>query len=466
MTIRSIALAGIAVLLASCGENDPERENPGSMENPARTDTASACTNAQCDASTPTIPAITATGGSGDVTVYGGIGYRESSSGGACNYGVTGIVHYAAIHVNLLPGDLRGQWNGGRVCGQCVRIRARTSTGWRSTHARIVDKCPDDHCGIDLGGAPATEIMGIQPGRYAGEWSFVSCEGLADVYDDSTSLWVKEGSNAWWSLVQVRNPPSAVDSMMVRPQGGAWSALAWATEAENFFKVPREILSMTDSVQVRVVYRMAPPDTVRLVPADLTRADSSYKLRRAARASARSRLQPHVEAELALALETARAVEGVGFHALSVAHEHGLVAVPRPGHVRRRFQQRRGDPLASPPRVHDHVLDHGEGAQTAREIGHDHQTAGAHDFARDLRHQVGGARIGEDGPPNPSGLDGIRRRIVGVQQGHQRKDGGEILADRDANRGAECRIHPDHLQFWESAERPATTGTIPRMRQI
>lgn len=285
MSTRSTFLAMFAAFaLASCGENDPERENPGFMENPgdttrARTDSTDTCTARQCDASPPTIPVINTKGGSGDVTTYGGVGNSNPSSGGACNYGATGISHYAAIHVSLLPGDLRGQWEGGRACGQCVRIRARTPAGWKSTHARIVDKCPDGHCGIDLGGAPATDIMGLQAGRYAGEWSFVPCDGLAGVYDDSTKLWVKEGSNAWWSLVQVRNPPSAVDSMMVRPSGGAWTILSWATEAENFFKVPREILVMTDSVQLRVVYRMAAPDTVRLAPADLSRADSSYRMR-------------------------------------------------------------------------------------------------------------------------------------------------------------------------------------------
>lgn len=282
MSTRSTFLASFATLvLASCGSDDSSAPLPsgaGTDTTTARTDTLSACTAGQCDASPPTIPVIKADGGSGDVTTYGGVGNSNPSSGGACNYGETGITHYAAIQVNQLPGDRMGQWDDGRICGQCVRIRARTPDGWRSTVARIVDKCPDDHCGIDLGGAPATELMGAQAGRYAGEWSFVSCDGLQGVSDGSSSLWIKEGSNAWWSLVQVRNPRSALDSMMARLPGGSWIPFAWATEAENFFKVPEAVLKSSDSVELRMVYRMAMSDTVKLAASDLARADSSYAI--------------------------------------------------------------------------------------------------------------------------------------------------------------------------------------------
>jgi expansin (peptidoglycan-binding protein) len=218
----------------------------------ASLDTSGACLG-HCDAATPTTPVVSDTGGHGDVTTYGGVNNAKPSSGGACNYGETGITHYAAIQVNLLPGDLRGQWQGGKICGQCVEIKARTADGWKRTVARIVDKCPDGNCGIDLGGAPATELMGAQAGRYSGSWRFVSCVGETGVFDGPAALHVKGGSNAWWSLVQVRNPTAAVLGMRLRPATslGAWDTLTWATEAENFFKVPTPILS--DSTTPRVL---------------------------------------------------------------------------------------------------------------------------------------------------------------------------------------------------------------------
>ena len=228
------------------------------------------------DLTTPTIPLVSDTGGIGDVTTYGGVQNANPSSGGACNYGITGIANYAAIQVSQLPGDLMGQWNGGRLCGQCARIRAWTSTGWHTTVARIVDKCPDDHCGIDLGGAPATDIMEAMAGRYSGDWSFVPCEGLAGVSDGPRSLWVKEGASAFWSLVQVRDPPSAVDSLRMRLAGGAWTSLAWATEAENFFKIPVALLQdTTASLQVEIHYRMAAPDTFQTKAALFTHGSTS-----------------------------------------------------------------------------------------------------------------------------------------------------------------------------------------------
>lgn len=245
----------VAGLLTACSTNHEHREDLAAAH-PPRTDTGSVCVG-QCDAATPSIPVITDSWSHGDVTTYGGVGNSTPSSGGACNYGATGISHYAAIQVNQVPGDLRGQWNGGRACGQCYEVRARTPAGWKSTHVRIVDKCPDGYCGIDLGGAPATELMGIQAGRYAGQWKSIPCEGVEGVSDGPTVLHVKEGSNRWWSLVQVRNPPTAVAGIRLRAEraGATWTDLAWAIEAENFFKVPESILqdSVPYDLEVRFV---------------------------------------------------------------------------------------------------------------------------------------------------------------------------------------------------------------------
>ncbi|HXP89366.1 MAG TPA: expansin-like protein [Fibrobacteria bacterium] len=231
------------------------------------------------DLTTPTIPLLSDTGGIGDVTTYGGVGNANPSSGGACNYGITGIANYAAIQVSQAPGDLLGQWNGGRMCGQCARIRAWTSTGWHATVARIVDKCPDDRCGIDLGGSPATDIMGALPGRYSGDWTFVPCTSLSGVSDGPRTLWVKEGASAYWSLIQVRDPPSAVDSMRMRFPGGTWSTLSWATEAENFFTVPVNLLQdTTATLQVEIHYRMAAPDTLQTKAASFTHGETSIEI--------------------------------------------------------------------------------------------------------------------------------------------------------------------------------------------
>lgn len=278
-----MALVAIAVLVSGCG-SEGDNSSPGidttDLVHP-RLDTSGACAG-NCDASPPSVPVLTDSGGWGDVTTYGGVGNAKPSSGGACNYGSTGISRFAAIQVNSLPGDLRGQWDGGRVCGQCVKVEARTSQGWKSTIARIVDKCPDNFCGIDLGGEPATDLMGIQAGRYSGRWSFVDCpasiEGLSD---GAPSVHVKEGSSAWWSLVQVRNPPNAVSSIVVKGTGGfsdsTWN-LAWAVEAENFFKVPISVLNDSGDVLFEIRYGNGSRSVSVFRGIDLSHADTSLLL--------------------------------------------------------------------------------------------------------------------------------------------------------------------------------------------
>jgi expansin (peptidoglycan-binding protein) len=278
-------LVALPFLLVACGSNSvdtvPAKGSDTTGIVRPRLDTSGACSGI-CDAATPTAPIVSDTDGWGDVTTYGGVENANPSKGGACNYGATGITRFAAIQVNSLPNDLRGQWNGGRVCGQCVQVQARTAVGWKSTIVRIVDKCPDGYCGIDLGGLPATDLMGAQAGRYSGHWRFVACPAFLDgLSDGPPSLHVKEGSNAWWSLVQVRNPVAAVATIQARGTGGlsdsVWS-FAWATEAENFFKVPVSVLNDTGKLVLEIGYQDGTRSNTSIRGSDLARADTSLVL--------------------------------------------------------------------------------------------------------------------------------------------------------------------------------------------
>jgi hypothetical protein len=265
-----------AVLLAACAKSGTGDPGPPGIE--PRDDSSGQC-EGYCDASPPSIPKLYDTAGIGDVTTYGDVAHPAPSSGGACNYGPTGILGFAAIQVNRLPGDAQGQWRGGRACGQCVEVRARTPDGWKTTVVRIVDKCPDANCGIDLGGAPARELMGDKPGRYSGEWRFVSCEGHPEVSDGDPSLFVKEGTNPWWSLVQVRNPAERITGMRIRPVAGtSWTEMGWAAEAENFFKVPEAALQDTAEYEVQAILPHGAPYSLRCRGTALAQAKASLPL--------------------------------------------------------------------------------------------------------------------------------------------------------------------------------------------
>ena len=215
----------------------------------------------KCDSYTAEDPTLVENGGKGSVTTYGSITAKETSLGGACNYGQTNIQYYAAIHVNVSPGDDKGPWDGGAACGGCVHVKAKTPDGWKEVTVRITDRCPDANCGVDLGGAPASDIMGIQVGRYYGEWEFVSCEGVEGVWGDSTSIWVKEGASEFWSIIQVRNPKDMVKKIEIRGlESDETYTLEMVVGTENFWTVPVAVLKTDKRYRVVVTYRTGTDD--------------------------------------------------------------------------------------------------------------------------------------------------------------------------------------------------------------
>lgn len=234
------------------------------------------CTD--CDSYTAADPELTENGGKGSVTTYGSVTAKETSLGGACNYGQTNIQYYAAIHVNVSPGDDKGPWDGGAACGGCVHVRARTPEGWKEVTVRITDRCPDANCGVDLGGAPAADIMGNRVGRYSGEWEFVSCEGVDGVWGDSTSIWVKEGASEFWSIIQVRNPKDMVKSIMILGEGGESRELEMVVGTENFWTVPQAVLQTDSRYRVVVKYRSGTDDEWKIKGSDLAVPEANLYL--------------------------------------------------------------------------------------------------------------------------------------------------------------------------------------------
>lgn len=258
-----------AEISSSSGEPTSSAETPSSSSEPVSSAAPASsdddggddgkCTD--CDSFTAADPELTEKGGKGSVTTYGSVTAKETSLGGACNYGQTNIQYYAAIHVNVSPGDDKGPWDGGAACGGCVRVKARTPDGWKRVTVRITDRCPDANCGVDLGGAPASDIMGDRVGRYSGEWEFVSCEGVEGVWGDSTSLWVKEGASEFWSIVHVRNPKDMVKSISIYGVDSDESyELEMVVGTENFWTVPPEVLQDDKKYRVVVKYRTGTDD--------------------------------------------------------------------------------------------------------------------------------------------------------------------------------------------------------------
>ena len=243
----------------SSSSSEKSTQSSSSSKTSTESSDSGVCTN--CDSYTAADPVLVENGGKGSVTTYGSITAKETSLGGACNYGQTNIQYYAAIHVNVSPGDDKGPWDGGAACGGCVHVKAKTPDGWKEVTVRITDRCPDANCGVDLGGAPASDIMGIQVGRYYGEWEFVSCEGVEGVWGDSTSIWVKEGASEFWSIIQVRNPKDMVKKIEIRGlESDETYTLEMVIGTENFWTVPVAVLKTDNRYRVVVTYRTGTDD--------------------------------------------------------------------------------------------------------------------------------------------------------------------------------------------------------------
>ena len=263
----------VPVELGDAGEPDSATNN--FQDDLGRRDAVTICSGI-CNAAAPSYPAIGNGAGQGNITMY----TTEASSGGACNYGPTKVVYFAAVNVNITPGDGQGQWQGGRVCGQCLEVTALTTRGPQSVVVRIMDKCPDGYCGVDLGGLAPTAIMLDGFGRYDGTWRFVSCSGHPEVSDGPTTLSVSPGANAYWSRVQVRNPPGAVDSIAWLDSQGASGVFPFATDPEGTFQVPPSVMQSTvATLAVTARFSDGTSAAVSLRPGQLAEENATYAMK-------------------------------------------------------------------------------------------------------------------------------------------------------------------------------------------
>lgn len=255
------------LLLVACSPAEEDRVGTSTL--PAR------CPGV-CNAATAVAPILLSVGGTGNVTVYS----TAASAGGACNYGQTRVMRYAAINTSVQPGDGKGQWQAGRICGQCAEVTALTSQGTRSVVVRIMDKCPDASCGIDLGGTAPAAVMLDGAGRYLGQWRFISCSGHPEVSDGAPALTVVSGSNPWWSRVRVENPTAAVESITWK-SATASGSFPYAADPENAFEVPvSSVLQSADpAFELTITCSDGSTGAVQLTPAQLAAGGSSYALR-------------------------------------------------------------------------------------------------------------------------------------------------------------------------------------------
>lgn len=89
------------------------------------------------------------------------------------------------------------QYSNAAYCGACADVVGPSGT----VTVRLVDLCPECEAGhLDLSPSAFEKIAPIEQGRVDIMWTLVSC-----AVNGAVAYQYKDGSNQWWTAVQVRN---------------------------------------------------------------------------------------------------------------------------------------------------------------------------------------------------------------------------------------------------------------------
>lgn len=133
--------------------------------------------------------------------------YYDATGAGNCSFPAT-------------PGDLmvgamnQSDYGSSAACGSCAQIDGPDG----SVTVRIVDRCPECKPGdIDLSPQAFEKLAAIEKGRIPISWRYVACPVAG-----SLVYHFKDGSNQWWTAVQVRNHRYPIASFEVKGADGQY----------------------------------------------------------------------------------------------------------------------------------------------------------------------------------------------------------------------------------------------------
>ncbi len=139
----------------------------------------------------------------GDATFY-----TFANGTGACLYDQTTDFHIAALNIS--------DWADSAWCGACADLTGPNGT---SVRVRIVDECPDCAPGqLDLHPDAFAVLAPKEQGRIQITWSFVACDAQGPV-----KYKYKDGSNPYWTAVQVRNSRFPIAKLESSKDGASWA---------------------------------------------------------------------------------------------------------------------------------------------------------------------------------------------------------------------------------------------------
>lgn len=143
--------------------------------------------------------------------------YYDADGSGACSFDASADRMVAAINGT--------DYAGSAMCGACAEVEGPAG----SAIVRIVDSCPGCEPGdLDLSREAFEQIAALSAGRVPITWRRVPC-----AVDGPVRYRIKDGSNPYWSAVQVRNHRHAIATVEARRPGGDWRTLP--RQSYNYF---------------------------------------------------------------------------------------------------------------------------------------------------------------------------------------------------------------------------------------
>ncbi len=144
--------------------------------------------------------------------------YVEADGGGNCSFDPT-------PHDLMVGAMNEEQYGNADLCGAYVSITGPKG----SVTVRIVDRCPEcKHGDIDLSPQAFDRIAERIQGRVPISWRVVSPDISGPI-----AYHFKDGSNQWWTAVQVRNHRNPIAKLEYRNSAGRWVEVP--RERYNYF---------------------------------------------------------------------------------------------------------------------------------------------------------------------------------------------------------------------------------------
>lgn len=155
----------------------------------------------------PSPPAVTGAPAVAGPVTQGVATYYAATGDGACMFG-------PSPHDLMVAAMNAPQYATAALCGAHVQVSGPNG----SVIVRVVDRCPECRAGhLDLSREAFSRIAPMHLGRVPIQWRVVS-----PALPGPIAYRFKEGSNQWWTAIQVRNHRHPIAKLEYSPRPGLW----------------------------------------------------------------------------------------------------------------------------------------------------------------------------------------------------------------------------------------------------